>query len=108
MSKKTYSFGLEAWELMGLIVGLEIHEVNDMILLSHKLSILEDIKEIRIDQFSTNSLMSRSLYDKFNVKQRMGSIAVNWVCTQAFFNFTIAFVWSSSVLLPWMGTLGLH
>lgn len=79
MSKKTYFLELEAWELMGLIAGLEIREVNDMILLSHKLSVLEEIKEIRIDQFSTNSLMSRSLYDKFNVKQRMGSIAVNRV-----------------------------
>lgn len=36
---------------MGLIVGLEIREVNYMILLSHKLSVLEEIKEIRIDPF---------------------------------------------------------
>jgi len=54
LSKKTYFLGPEAWELMGLIVGLEIREVNDTILLSHRLSVLEEIKEIRIDQFSTN------------------------------------------------------
>jgi len=114
LSKKKYFFGLEAWELMRLIVGLEIREVNYMILLSHRLSNLEEIKEIIIDQFSTNrfysptflcllvhvllivcdfvsdfifilvilcvfttSLMSRSLYNRFNFKQRMGSIAVN-------------------------------
>jgi len=58
LSKKTYFLGLEAWELMGLIVGLEIREVNDMNLLSHKLSVLEEIKEIRIDQFSTNRFSS--------------------------------------------------
>jgi hypothetical protein len=58
LSKKTYFFGMEAWELMGLIVGLEIREVNDMILLSHRLSVLEEIKEIRIDQFSTNRFSS--------------------------------------------------
>lgn len=51
LSKKTYFLGVKAWELMGLIVGLEIREVNYMILLSHKLSVLEEIKEIRIDPF---------------------------------------------------------
>jgi hypothetical protein len=90
LSKKTSVFGLEAWELMGLIVGLFIviillvlsicltskkksRRVNGMLPLSHRLSVSEEIKEISIDQVSTNSRPQNgaftSLYDKFSDKE---------------------------------------
>lgn len=87
LSKKTSVFGLEAWELMGIIVGLFIiiillvlsicltskkksKRVKDILPLSHRLSVSEEIKEIRVDQISTNQNGAfMSLYDKFNDKE---------------------------------------
>nr|AFK47437.1 unknown [Medicago truncatula] len=90
LSKKTSVFGLEVWELMGLIVGLFIviilllvsicltskkksRRVNGLLPLSHRLSVSEEIKDIKMDQVSTNSHPQNgafmSLYDKFNDKE---------------------------------------
>lgn len=90
LSKKTSVFGLQAWELMGIVVGLFIiiillvlsicltsrkksRRVNGMLPLSHMLSISEEIKEIRVDQVSANNHPQNgafmSLYDKFSDKE---------------------------------------
>ncbi|XP_019464269.1 PREDICTED: probable receptor-like protein kinase At5g18500 [Lupinus angustifolius] len=85
--KKTSVFGLKAWELMGLIVGMFIivilvvlsiclssrkksRRVNGMLPLSQMLSVTEVIKEIRVDQGSANNHPQNgafmSLYDKYS------------------------------------------
>ncbi|CAK8563864.1 unnamed protein product [Lathyrus sativus] len=90
LSKKTSVLGLEVWELMGLIVGLFIviillvisicltskkksRRINGMLPVTHRLSVSEEIKEISVDQVSTNGHpqngMFMSLYDKFNDKE---------------------------------------
>ncbi|XLU42969.1 hypothetical protein S245_003039, partial [Arachis hypogaea] len=87
LSKKTFVFGLKAWELMGILVGLFIviilvvlsicltsrkksRRVNGMIPLSRMLSVSDEIKEIRVDQASANNQPQSgafmSLYDKFS------------------------------------------
>ncbi|KAL5163317.1 putative receptor-like protein kinase [Glycine soja] len=87
LSKETSVFGLKAWELMGIIVGLFIiiilvvisicltsrkksRRVNGMLPLSHMLSISDEIKEIRVDQVSANNHPQNgafvSLYDRFS------------------------------------------
>ncbi|KAK7264782.1 hypothetical protein RJT34_32392 [Clitoria ternatea] len=86
LSKKTV-FGLQAWELMGIIVGLFIiiillvlsicltsrkksRRVTGMVPLSHMLSVSEEIKEIRVDHVSANNHSQNgafmSLYDRFS------------------------------------------
>ncbi|CAL0306908.1 unnamed protein product [Lupinus luteus] len=89
LSKKTSVFGLKAWELMGLIVGMFIivilvvvsvclsrkksKRVNGMVPLSQMLSFTEEIKEIRVDQGSSNNHPQNdafvSLYDKFSDRE---------------------------------------
>lgn len=90
LSKKTSVLGLEVWELMGLIVGLFIviillvvsicltskkksRRINGMLPVTHRLSVSEEIKEISVDQVSTNGHPQNgtfmSLYDKFNDKE---------------------------------------
>lgn len=87
LSKETSVFGLKAWELMGIIVGLFIiiilvvisicltsrkksRRVNGMLPLSHMLSVSDEIKEIRVDQVSANNHPQNgafvSLYDRFS------------------------------------------
>lgn len=87
LSKKTSVFGLKAWELMGIVVGLFIIIIllvlsiclsskkksrrgNGMIPLSRMLFVSEEIKEIRVDQVSANNHHQNgafmSLHDKFN------------------------------------------
>lgn len=87
LSKKTFVFGLKVWVLMGIMVGLFIiiilivlsicltlrkksRKSSGMFPLSHILSISQEIKEISIDQASSNSYMHNggfmSLNDKFS------------------------------------------
>ncbi|QCD80135.1 serine/threonine-protein kinase PBS1 [Vigna unguiculata] len=87
LSKETSVFGLKAWELMGILVGLFIiiilvvvsicltsrkksRRVNGMLPLSHMLSVSDEIKEIRVDQVSSNNHPQNgafmSLYDRFS------------------------------------------
>ncbi|CAI8610848.1 unnamed protein product [Vicia faba] len=90
LSKKTSVLGLEVWELMGLIVGLFIivillvisicltskkksRRISSMLPVMHRLSVSEEIKEISVDQVSTNGHPQNgafmSLYDKFSDKE---------------------------------------
>ncbi|KAK2396196.1 Protein kinase superfamily protein [Trifolium repens] len=88
LSKKTFVFGLKVWVLMGIIVGLFIIVIlvvlsicltlrkksrrgnGGMHPLSHILSISEEIKEISVDQVSSNNHPQNgsfmSLNDKFS------------------------------------------
>jgi len=87
LSKETSVFGLKAWELMGILVGLFIivilvvvsicltsrkksRRVTGMLPLSHMLSVSDEIKEIRVDQVSSNNHPQNgafmSLYDRFS------------------------------------------
>lgn len=86
LSKKTFVLGLKVWVLMGIIVGLFIiiilavlsiclslrkkaRRVGGNLPLSHILSVSEEIKEIRVDQVSSNNHQQNgafmSLNDKF-------------------------------------------
>lgn len=86
LSKKTVVFGLKVWVLMGIMVGLFIiiilvvlsicltlrkksKRVNRKLPLNHTLSHSEEIKEIRVDQVSSNNhpqnVAFMSLNDKF-------------------------------------------
>ncbi|OIV95290.1 hypothetical protein TanjilG_07446 [Lupinus angustifolius] len=90
LSKKTSVFGLEVWELIGLIVGMFIivilvvvsiclssrkksKRVKGMLPLGQMLSVTEDIKEIRVDQSSGNNHPQNgafmSLCDTFSDKE---------------------------------------
>jgi hypothetical protein len=88
LSKKTNVFGLKAWVLMGIVVGLFIIIIlvvlsiclalrkksrrgkGGMLPLGHILSISEEIKEISVDQVSSNNHPQNcsfmSLSDKFS------------------------------------------
>ncbi|OIW18795.1 hypothetical protein TanjilG_13547 [Lupinus angustifolius] len=89
LSKKTSVFGLKAWELMGLMVGMFIivilvvvsiclsrkksKRVNGMLPLRQMLSFTEEIKEIGVDQGSSNNHPQNgafaSLYDKLSDRE---------------------------------------
>ncbi|KAK4266005.1 hypothetical protein QN277_026983 [Acacia crassicarpa] len=91
LSKKTSVFGLKAWELMAMAVGLFIiiilvvlsicltkrkksRKINSSMLpFSHISSVSEEIKEIRVDQVSANNHVQNdsfvSLTDKFSDKE---------------------------------------
>ncbi|KAJ1440000.1 Serine/threonine-protein kinase, active site [Sesbania bispinosa] len=83
LSKKTFVFGLKIWVLMGIIVGLFIivilvvlsicltlrkksRRVNGKLPLSHILSVSEEIKEIRVDQVSSNNHSQNGAFMSLN------------------------------------------
>lgn len=76
LSKKTFVFGLKAWVLMGIIVGLFIviilvvlsfyltsrkksRRSNEMLPISQIPTVSEEIKDIKVDQVSANNYVSR-------------------------------------------------
>ncbi|KAK4256533.1 hypothetical protein QN277_006242 [Acacia crassicarpa] len=84
LSKKTFVFGLKLWVLMGITVGLFIviilvvlvcltsrkrsKSANDEAPFSQMSSILEDIKEIRVDQVSANDHLQNGAFMNLNDK----------------------------------------
>ncbi|KAJ1437062.1 Serine-threonine/tyrosine-protein kinase, catalytic domain [Sesbania bispinosa] len=83
LSKKTFVFGLKIWVLMGIIVGLFIivilvvlsicltlrkksRRVNGKLPLSNILSVSEEIKEIRVDQVSSNNHSQNGAFMSLN------------------------------------------
>ncbi|BFG14808.1 hypothetical protein CerSpe_010820 [Prunus speciosa] len=91
LAKKTFVFGLRVWVLTGIIVGVFIvmilavlsvcltsrkrsRKSNDMLPLSQIPNVSKEIKEIRVDQVSSNNYVPRNssfltLSDKFNDRE---------------------------------------
>lgn len=91
LAKKTFVFGLRVWVLTGIIVGVFIvmilavlsvcltsrkrsRKSNDVLPLSQIPNVSKEIKEIRVDQVSSNNYVPRNssfltLSDKFNDRE---------------------------------------
>lgn len=91
LSKKTPIFGLKVWEIIGIVVGLSIivilsvlslcltsrkksRKVKDRIPLSQIPSVSKEIKEVRVEQVSTNGFAPRdgillTVHDKSSDKE---------------------------------------